>query len=130
MKISTLDGILWHQGEHDSCEELIGDYSEKFLRFYHDFMTDLGVSVPFIIGGVPSSEFSGDPSLKYYASVLNEKLVRVAEENEGIYYVSCKGLTSNPDLLHINAKSQRIFGARYFKVFSERKSLLDPDVLL
>lgn len=128
MKISTLDGILWHQGEHDSCAELIDSYSEKFLRFYHDLMSDLGVSVPFIIGGVPLAEFSDNETLKHYATILNSKLLKIAETNDRIYYVSCKGLTCNPDMLHVNSSSRRIFGARYYKAFSERRNVLDSEI--
>jgi len=130
MKASTLTGILWHQGEHDSCAELIGDYEEKFLQFYHDLMADIGADVPFIIGGVPLAEYSDDPDRRHYAGILNGKLLKIAEENPNIYFVSSKGLECNPDFLHIKAASQRIFGERYYTVFATRQNLLDADIVL
>ena len=130
MKASTLTGILWHQGEHDSCAELIDSYEEKFLQFYHDLMADLGVDVPFIIGGVPLAEYSDDPDRRHYAGILNRKLLEIAEKTPGIYFVSSKGMQCNPDFLHINAASQRIFGERYYKVFSTLQNLPDEDISL
>ena len=130
MKASTLTGILWHQGEHDSCAELIDFYEEKFLQFYHDLMADIGVDVPFIIGGVPLAEYSEDPNLRHYAGILNEKLRAIAEKTPGIYFVSSKGMECNPDHLHIKSASLRQFGERYYKVFSTRQNLLDEDIIL
>lgn len=130
MKASTLTGILWHQGEHDSCEELIGDYEEKFLQFYNDLMADIGADVPFIIGGVPLAEYSDDPDRRHYAGILNGKLRSIAEKTPNIYFVSSKGMQCNPDFLHIKAASQREFGERYYKVFATRQNLLDEDISL
>ena len=130
MKASTLTGILWHQGEHDSCAELIDSYEEKFLQFYHDLMADIGENVPFLMGGVPMAEYSDDPDRRYYAAILNKKLLAIAEKTPGIYFVSSKGLECNPDFLHIKAASQRIFGERYYKVFATRQNLVDEDITL
>lgn len=128
MKISTLTGILWHQGEHDSREELAASYTEKFLKFYQDFMDDLGIDVPFLIGGVPLEEFGDDPTDRHYAAIVNKQLRAIAENTPGIYYVSSKGMRCNDDFLHICAASQREFGKRYYKVFSEKKHLFDESI--
>ena len=127
---NRLMGLLWHQGEHDSCAELIDSYEEKFLQFYHDLMADIGENVPFLMGGVPMAEYSDDPDRRYYAAILNKKLLAIAEKTPGIYFVSSKGLECNPDFLHINAASQRMFGERYYKVFATRQNLMDEDITL
>ena len=124
-KISTLSGILWHQGEHDACEELIGPYREKLLNFFGDLRADLQTTVPILIGGVPLEEYSPDPEKRRYAAMVNDTLRAVAAALPNAYFVSSKGLTSNPDHLHINSPSLRVFGERYYKVFSEQKSLFD-----
>ena len=125
MKTSTLTGILWHQGEHDSCEELIGDYSEKLIRFFEDLKAELGVSVPIVMGGVPLAHFSDEEEKRRYATVLNGKLREIAKNVPEVYFVTEKGLDCNEDHLHINASSLRVFGERYYEVFSQKESLWD-----
>lgn len=36
------------------------------------------------------------------------------------------GLTPNPDGIHLNAVSQRIFGLRYFEAYNKREHILEP----
>ena len=60
-----------------------------------------------------------------YGAGDRDALRSVAATLPDAYFVSSRALTPNPDGLHINAASLRVFGERYYKVFSERKSLWD-----
>lgn len=42
------------------------------------------------------------------------------------HFVTGQGLQPNPDGIHINARSQRIFGIRYYQAFSQLKDVLSP----
>ena len=129
MRTSTLTAILWHQGEHDSCAELADSYAEKFTTFIAQLQADIGVSVPVIIGQVPLEFFSSDAETRHYSGIVNLQLQSVAKNVPGIYYVSAKGVESNGDELHINAKSLQVFGRRYYEAFSKRASIFDEDIL-
>lgn len=52
--------------------------------------------------------------------LINEELQKYAQGNENCYYVTAKGLTSNPGGIHINAMSQRIFGIRYYEAYRKK----------
>ena len=45
-----------------------------------------------------------------------KKIHNIAKK-DGFYVVSAEGLTPNPDYIHFNSKSLRIFGERYFEVY-------------
>ncbi len=57
---------------------------------------------------------------------INKELERFAFNQENCYFVTAKGLTSNPDGIHIDAISQRKFGIRYFQAFSKQEHVLTP----
>jgi hypothetical protein len=114
---SILDGILWHQGENDCTQELIDVYPEKFRLFLEGLREALGArDIPFLIGGMGDylvdcdlyNDFTKTP-------LMNETLFSLADACENCLFVSARGLTSNPDLLHLNAASQRKFGLRYYE---------------
>ena len=117
MKISTLRGIIWHQGEADVTHpELVRSYPERFERMIRDLFADLGTDpVPVVAGEL------GDYLLRRgekYSCVplFNENLRHVDLPLYGV--ASAAGLNCRADILHFDAPSQRIFGARYFSVFS------------
>ena len=114
---SMLDGILWHQGENDCTQELIDAYPEKFRLFLDGLREALGArDIPFLIGGLGDylvdcdlyNDFTKTP-------LMNETLFSLADACENCLFVSARGLTGNPDLLHLNAASQRKFGLRYYE---------------
>ena len=125
MKTSTLTGILWHQGEHDACEELAGSYVEKLVRFFEDLKADLGVSVPIVLGGLPLAHYSDDADRRHYSAVLNGKLRELVKTLPDVYFVTEEGLGCNEDYLHINSESLREFGDRYYRAFSRKESVFD-----
>lgn len=51
---------------------------------------------------------------------------KFAKNNPNCNFVTALGLTANPDGIHINAPSQRIFGIRYFESFQTKQNILKP----
>jgi hypothetical protein len=128
MEDSELVGILWHQGESDSQDGKYKEYYEKILRIINKIRRELSVpNIPFIIGGLGDylgTVAFGAGCVEY--QFINEELQKYAQGNENCYYVTAKGLTSNPDGIHINAMSQRIFGIRYYEAYRKKEHIYEP----
>ncbi len=118
-------GILWHQGESDSQDGKYKEYDEKIRRLFHEIRTELSVpNIPLVIGGL--GDFLGKTAfgagcVEY--QLINEELQKYAHHHENCYYVTAKGLIPNPDGIHINAMSQRIFGIRYYEGFRKKEHI-------
>ena len=103
MRTSNIVGILWHQGEADREATLASTYVERFEKMITAMKRDIGIGdVPVILGEL--GEFLGASTVVNYRTV-NEQLHKIAERNPYTGVASSKGLTSNPDNLHFNAKS-------------------------
>ena len=116
---STVAGVLWHQGESDSSDELFPFCEEKLTHMIQEFRNRLGLHrVPFILGGLGDFLMLRENAEKYrnYAKV-NEVLMRMAENDPLIGFASAENLDSNPDHLHFSAKALREFGERYYRAF-------------
>lgn len=118
MRSGVLKGILWHQGESDCPAGLAETYGERFLPILHGLRRDLDAEyVPFLVGGL--GDFLADCTLETedVASypVVNAALRKIADTEPMVGFVSAEGLTSNPDNLHLNAKSLYTFGERYYE---------------
>ncbi len=116
-RTSEIVGVLWHQGESDCRENLYTTYQERFEVMMNALRKELNLfDVPFILGGL------GD-YLKLYPMEnyvhINTALKKIAKENKLTYFVSAKGLLSNPDHLHFDSDSLYEFGIRYFKEFEK-----------
>ncbi|WP_436953272.1 sialate O-acetylesterase [Staphylococcus shinii] len=125
---SEIIGILWHQGESDSFNQQYKTYASKLKTLIDHFRITLKVpEVPFVIGLLPDflgkSAF-GQSAVEY--KEINEALQQTAEEKDNCYYVTAEGLTSNPDAIHINAISQRLFGIRYYQAFAKSEHVVHP----
>ncbi len=127
-RISRIDGILWHQGETDCADERITVYAEKLERTFAALRDQLTLQdVPILIGGL--GEFLPKCRIHDYfvnAPQLTRILSQYADKHENCWFVTAKGLAPNPDNLHFNAASQRIFGFRYYEAFRKHCSLLKP----
>lgn len=121
-------GILWHQGESDSQDGKYKEYYEKIQRLFHDIRTELSVpNIPLVIGGLGAflgKTGFGASCVEY--QLINEELQKYAHHHENSYYVTAKGLIPNPDGIHMNAKSQRIFGIRYYEAFRKTEHIHEP----
>ncbi|WP_172280569.1 sialate O-acetylesterase [Chryseobacterium sp. LAM-KRS1] len=125
-KISTLSGILWHQGESDSHGQKYRSYTEKLSYIINTLREELNTpEIPLIVGGLGSFLTEGMYG-QYFSeySKINEALVQYAKDNEHAYFVSAEGLTGNPDNIHFDAVSQRKLGIRYFKAFQQKNNII------
>jgi hypothetical protein len=127
METSELVGILWHQGESDSYGQRYKRYEDQLLSLLKHFRKELNVpDIPIVIGelGHYLGEVGFGKSAVEYKHI-NQVLSKVAHNEKNCYFVSARGLTANPDGIHIDAISQRKFGLRYYEAFSKQKHVLD-----
>lgn len=127
METSELVGILWHQGESDSYGERYKTYEDKLLSIFKHLKEELNApDIPIIIGelGHYLGEVGFGKSAVEYKQI-NQILSKVAQTEKNCYFVTAKGLTANPDGIHIDAISQRKFGLRYYEAFSKQKHVFD-----
>lgn len=119
MRTSKLSGILWHQGESDClAEEDLVSHKEKFLTMARAMRRELGAEdIPFIIGEI--SDLITVGKIGTQAGRMNRQYREAAAELPLCTVVSAEGLTLLSDNLHFDAPSQREFGLRYAKAFSE-----------
>lgn len=121
-RISTLQGILWHQGEGD-CDSIqtAMDYEPALRAILTTLRQTLDAQdVPLVLGEL--GEYlptSGRGSYNQTVPLVNSALARLAASLPRCAIVSSSGLTSNDDLLHFNAPSLRTFGERYLKAYME-----------
>lgn len=128
LRTSELAAILWHQGEADCSDALYPQYTQRLLPILEGIKAAVGrPDIPVLVGGLGDflKDCSHNASLKNY-TYINTALSEMAGTHKGYGFVSAKGLTSNPDMLHFNAQSLRIFGERYFE---EYKKLAGKNIL-
>lgn len=118
MRTSHLSGILWHQGEADTLDELYPLYLEKLSIIMTELRRDLGEDLPIVVGGLGDFLATRElnPFLKNYVRI-NDALINFSKTFPRVAFASAEGLTCNPDQLHFNADSLKEFGLRYFKAF-------------
>ncbi|MEE1131216.1 MAG: sialate O-acetylesterase [Caryophanon sp.] len=128
MKTSNIAGILWHQGESDSMNDLHETYYDKLHVIVEALRQELQLpDVPLIIGEL--GHFLGQTGFGLYSpqfEQVNAQLRRFADEQPHCYFVTAEGLTANPDGIHLDAVSQRKFGYRYFEAFVTKQHVLEP----
>lgn len=125
---SKLEGILWHQGESDSTPGSYKLYYEKFSEIIEAFRRELSEpDISIIIGEIGDylgSGFLGEYFSQYHK--VNQVLRDFTNTHKNCYFVTALGLTPNPDGIHLNAISQRIFGVRYFEAYDKLQDILAP----
>ncbi|OAT81859.1 acetylxylan esterase [Bacillus sp. MKU004] len=127
METSEIAGILWHQGESDSYGGRYKTYEDKLLLLFKHLRKELNApDIPIMIGELGhylgESGF-GKSAVEY--KQINQVLSRIAHTEKNCYFVTSKGLTANPDGIHIDAVSQRKFGLRYYEAFSKQTHVID-----
>jgi hypothetical protein len=127
-RTSQLAGMLWHQGENDCSVEGANQYGEKFSSIVEAFRQELNTSdLPLIVGGLGGYLTSGRYGAYFTNySAVNHALQTFAATTPNCYFVTAAGLAANPDGLHLDAASQRLFGIRYFEAFHTHQHLLAP----
>lgn len=121
METSDLMGVLWHQGESDSQNKQFQTYETKLMHLITYFREALHKpQLTFVMGLL--GEFLGQDGFGASATEyqeINEIIKSVANKNAQCFYVTAEGLTANPDGIHIDGYSQRLFGLRYYEAFSK-----------
>jgi hypothetical protein len=127
-RVSSLAGILWHQGENDCSAERASQYQEKFAVIVAALRQELGTpDIPLLVGGLGDYLTSGRYSAYFTAyPLINQALQEFATSTPYCFFVTAARLTSNPDGLHLDAASQRLFGIRYFEAFHQQKQVVAP----
>jgi hypothetical protein len=127
-RTSKLSGLLWHQGENDSFAGRSETYYDTLSNIVEALRRELEApEIPFIAGEL--GHFLRDGRYgKYFTEYnqVNQAIQRYTHTKPNAYFVSASELTSNDDGLHFNAISQRIFGVRYFKAYSQKEDVLLP----
>lgn len=127
-RTSQLEGILWHQGENDCNSQGIKQYYKKFLVIVETLRRRLDVpDIPVIVGGLGDYLNTGKYG-RYFRDypLINQVLLEFADTQENCYFVTASDLKANPDNIHLNAMSQRIFGLRYFEAYDKSINILEP----
>ena len=125
MQRGTLKGILWHQGESDSNAKRAGAYAENLEALIARFRRELeSPDVPFLIGqlGIFAERPWNDDRREVDAAQQT-----VAESVPNTAFVTSEGLTPNPDLVHFDAASLRVFGKRYADAYQRLTALSATD---
>ncbi|MEZ6141531.1 MAG: sialate O-acetylesterase [Zavarzinella sp.] len=114
LKVGVLKGILWHQGESDSNNEMNATtYAKRLSGMISDLRADLkSDDAPFVAGklGLFLPEGKGKPALW---KTVNEQLDEVARTTSKVMVVSSEGLKHKGDQVHFDTASLEIFGRRY-----------------
>ncbi|MBN2063770.1 MAG: sialate O-acetylesterase [Sedimentisphaerales bacterium] len=117
MQSGTLKGILWHQGEADCKPGQAPEHKARLQELIKRFRTDLDApDLPFIVGELGRFYAKDDPE---YISLVNRALKEITGIVPFTAFVSCEDLTANPDQVHFNTASHKIFGARYARKYLE-----------
>lgn len=128
MENSELIAILWHQGESDASDDKYQNYYSKLTDVFTHLRCELDCpDIPILIGELPPflGKVGFGQSCTQY-QLINQQLEKYATENANTYYISAAELTSNPDGIHINSPSIRLFGIRYYQAFKHLSHILNP----
>ncbi|MGB7343633.1 MAG: sialate O-acetylesterase [Pirellulaceae bacterium] len=115
MKVGTVKGILWHQGESDTQPKLAAVYESKLHELIVRLRGEIGDdSIPFIVGQL--GQFSEKPWNEHRKRV-NEAHQTLPEKVEHTAFVSSDGLDHKGDQTHFSADAYREFGKRFAAAF-------------
>ena len=111
LKAGVLKGILWHQGESDSTEQLAPGYEGKLHDLIRRVRGELDApDVPFVAGQL--GRFADAPWNEWKVMVDRAHRALPAQV-KNTAFVSSEGLDHKGDKVHFNAASYRELGRRY-----------------
>ena len=115
LQSGTLKGILWHQGESDSNNELAPAYEKKLHDLISRFRSELrGPEVPFIAGQLGVFEDAPWNEPKKQVDRVHREMSRKMPHTA---FVSAEGLKHKGDKVHFDADSYRELGRRYAEAY-------------
>lgn len=113
---STIKGLLWHQGESDTGNS---NYSTLLDDFILQTRKDLGINMPFIVGGMVPYWVNQDPNRITQQNIIKNTPNRI----DNVGYADPEEpfiITKNDDLIdeiHYDAPGQRELAKRYFTAY-------------
>jgi len=117
MSNGVLNGILWHQGENDSCNiNEAKNYGERLEKMINGLRSDLNAGdIPFIVGEL--GNYLKEMTEFKYINLVNKQLFELEGFVLNCGCVSADGLICKSDGLHFDSNSLREFGIRYAKKY-------------
>lgn len=114
LRSSTLDGILWHQGESDcKTPEAAQAHSTKLEYVADELRRATNCSnVPVIMG-----ELAYDMPRWPYTEIVNAGMRVLCQRRADFVLASAQGYEIGPDGMHFTARFYREFGQRYFEQY-------------
>jgi len=118
-KTGPIEGLLWHQGEHDSQKESDAiSYAEKFSAMVAAVREKLGApTLPVVVGGL-GHFLPNRPEFPFFR-IVDAALQQLPQTVSYCGFASSEGLHDKGDSLHFDARSQREFGRRYATAYLE-----------
>ena len=115
MQNGTLKGILWHQGENETDDEVRAKaYGTTLAQMIADLRADLNApDVPFIAGQLGEFLYARKDGKFRFAKTVNDEIATVPTKGFLIGVISSQGLGHKGDELHFDAGAQREMGRRY-----------------
>lgn len=118
MKVCTLKGVLWHQGESDSrSEKTAKSYGQRLSGMIAALRKDLGrPKLPVVVGEL--GRFLNEKRLPHFKTV-NQALRGLPKAVPHTAFVESADLKAKRDGVHFDRKSLHIFGRRYAKALQK-----------
>lgn len=115
LRAGVLKGILWHQGEGDSKDELAEVYESKLHELIARFRSDLEApDVPFIAGQMGQFEERPWDEAKKKVDQAHRDL---PEKVKHTAFVTSDGLNHQGDEIHFDSAGYRELGRRYAEAY-------------
>ena len=116
MKVGTLKGVIWHQGESDSSPGKAETYGKRLDQMIRDLRADLGTpDLPFVAGQLGEFLLTRGSNNVAEVQLVNDTIAKLPSRVPHTGFVSSTGLNHKGDVLHFDAASQREMGRRYAK---------------
>lgn len=111
MKVGTIKGIIWHQGETNAHEKPFVNYESNLKQLISKFRKTVGNErLPVIAGELGS--FLREKEFNHYNDSVNYVLKKMASSDKYFHVIATHDLTHKGDSLHFDSRSQRIMGNR------------------
>lgn len=125
LKVGTLTGILWHQGESDSQPDRAIVYEQKLHALIQRLRTELSsgqdgaAPIPFVAGQM--GQFAERPwdDARKKVDAVHRNLPSAVHATA---FANSDGLKHKGDEVHFDSASARELGHRYFRAWSEIKT--------
>ena len=114
-KYGEIKGLLWHQGESDAKQMLVGSYAKKLKDLFSSFRKTINnKKLPILTG-----EIGTFTPISTFQNAINKVIVCNAKKDKYTFLIPTHDLTDRGDKLHFDSKSQRIMGERFAQKYIE-----------